>query len=145
METHESRPSAAEAAAALAAAQQARAAGYAPIPAWFFPVVGVLIGVTLGLQALHDLAILPVLAVVVAGYVLTERVYHKRVARSGIQPRQLTLRQQLVLVTPMAALWVAGEILDSRGDWIWLVVAVLAACWTIGYGLVHNRRARASA
>ncbi|GAA3465920.1 hypothetical protein [Nonomuraea roseola] len=145
METDESRPSPAEAAAALAAAQQARAAGYTPIPGWFFPVVGALVAVAFGLQALHELAVLPVVAVLVAGYVLTERVYNRRVARTGVEPRQLTLRQQLVLVTPLLALWIAGELLDSRGAWIWLVVCALAACWTAGYGLVHNRRARASA
>ncbi|MEV4161865.1 hypothetical protein [Nonomuraea dietziae] len=145
METDKSRPSPAEAAAALAAARQARAAGYTPIPSWFFPVVGVLVAVAFGLQALHELAVLPVFAVLVAGYVLTERVYNKRVARTGVEPRQLTLRQQLVLVTPLLTLWVAGELLDSGGAWIWLVVSVLAACWTASYGLVHNRRARASA
>ncbi|MFD8564314.1 hypothetical protein ACWDOR_30850 [Streptosporangium canum] len=146
METNESfeRPSPAEAAAALETAQQARAAGYSPIPAWFFPVLGLLVaGVMLfQIDTAPELTLLVVVGVL-AGYVVTERVYNKRVSRSGIAPRHLTLGQQLVLVAPLAALWVACEILDAR--WGWVVAAAVGGCWTVGYGLFHNRRARASA
>lgn len=147
METNESfeRPSPTEAAAALEAAQQARAAGHKPIPAWFFPACGLLMAVALVLQALDEFVSLALVAVLVAGYVVTERVYNKQVDQSGIAPRNLTIGQQLVLVTPLAAIWVAAEILDARGDWIWVVAAVAGGGWTVGYGLVHNRRARTPA
>ncbi|WP_406316918.1 hypothetical protein OHA77_06900 [Streptosporangium sp. NBC_01639] len=149
METNESfqRPSPAEAAAALETAQQARAAGYSPIPAWFFPAVGLLVAGVMLFQSdaiAPELALLAI-AVVIAGYVVTERVYNRRVSRSGIAPRHLTLGQQLVLVTPLAALWIAGELLDDRWGWVWVVAAVVGGCWTVGYGLFHNRRARTSA
>ncbi|WP_433356624.1 hypothetical protein ACQP25_20880 [Microtetraspora malaysiensis] len=140
------RPSPEEAAAALKAAQQARSAGYTPIPAWFFPALGLLVGGFLLLQALHELAVLALIAVLVVGYLAIERVYNKQVDRSGVAPRELTLRQQLVLTAPLALLWLAGQLLDERwGPVVWVVVAVTGACWTIGYGILHNRRARASA
>ncbi|MBB4942342.1 hypothetical protein FHR32_006728 [Streptosporangium album] len=147
METNESfeHPSPAEAAAALEAAQQARAVGYAPIPAWFFPVLGLLVAGVMLLQIdifAPELAPLA-LAGVIAGYVVTERVYNKQVSRSGVAPRHLTLGQQLVLVTPLAALWIAGELLDARWGF-WVVAAAVGGCWTAGYGLFHNRRAQTS-
>ncbi|MEU0481040.1 hypothetical protein ABZ260_17860 [Streptosporangium sp. NPDC006013] len=149
METNESfeRPSPAEAAAALETARQARAAGYAPVPAWFFPALGLLVAGVMLFQIdviAPELALLAVV-VVIAGYVVTERVYNKQVSRSGIAPRHLTLGRQLVLVTPLAALWIAGEILDARWGWVWVVAAAVGGCWTIGYGLFHNRRAQTSA
>ncbi|ACZ88112.1 hypothetical protein [Streptosporangium roseum] len=147
METEENfeRPSPAQAAAALETARQARASGYAPIPAWFFPALGLLVaGVMLfQIDIAPELGLLAV-AGVIAGYVVTERVYNKQVSRSGIAPRQLTFGQQLVLATPLAALWVAGEILSASWDGVWLVAAAVGGCWTVGYGLFHNRRARTS-
>ncbi|GAA3316692.1 hypothetical protein [Nonomuraea dietziae] len=41
-----------------------------------------LVAVAFGLQALHELAVLPVVAVLVAGYVLTERVRNRRARAS---------------------------------------------------------------
>ncbi|MEU6426177.1 hypothetical protein ABZ860_09750 [Microbispora sp. NPDC046973] len=148
METQEDspRPSPVEAAAALQTAQQARSAGYTPIPAWFFPTLGLLVGGVLLLQALHEIVGLALIAVLVVGYLVTERIYNRQVDRSGVAPRELTLGQQLVLATPLAVLWLAGELLDERwGSTAWLIAAVTGACWTIVYGILHNRRARASA
>ncbi|WP_030920487.1 hypothetical protein [Streptosporangium amethystogenes] len=150
METNESfeRPSPTEAAAALEAAQQARAAGYSPVPAWFFPALGLLVAglMLFQINMAPELTLLAV-AGVIAGYVVTERFYNKQVSRSGIAPRQLTLGQQLVLVTPLAALWIASEILDTTWgwNWLWVVAAMVGGCWTVGYGLFRNRRARTSA
>lgn len=136
----------AEAAAALAAVGEARAAGFVPIPGWFFPAVGLLVAGVMAVQAISPYWLgLPVLVLVVVAYVVVERTYARRVRRAGVAPRELTLRQQVVLAVPLALLWVAGELFDGRGGWVWLVVAGVAAVWTIGYGIVHNRRARASA
>ncbi|WP_067126566.1 hypothetical protein [Microtetraspora malaysiensis] len=137
------RPSPEEAAAALKAAQQASSAGYTPIPAWFFPTLGLLVGGVLMLQALHEIVGLALIVALVVGYLAIERVYNKQVDRSGVAPRELTMRQQLVLAAPLLLLWIAGQLLDDRwGPVVWVVIAVTGACWTIGYGILHNRRAR---
>jgi hypothetical protein len=132
-----------QAAAVLAAVEEARAAGFTPIPGWFFPAVGALIGGVMALQAIDPPALgLAAIVVLAAGYVAVEKASARRVDRNGAAPRALTLRQQLVLVGPLVALWIAGEILDRDGGWVWLVVAGVSAAWTIGYGVLHNRRAR---
>jgi tellurite resistance protein TehA-like permease len=143
METDEFGSSKEQAAAALAAAEEARAAGFTPIPSWFLPAVGVLIAGVMALQAIDPPVLgLGAIAVLLVAYVVVEKSLARRVDRTGAAPRDLTLPQQLVLVGPLAALWIAGEILDVYGGWVWLVVAGITAAWTIGYGVVHNRRAR---
>lgn len=141
-----------EAAAALAAVGEARAAGFTPFPGWFFPVLGLLLAGVLAVQAISPYWLgLPALALVIVAYVVVERVYARQVRRAGAAPRNLTPRQQLVLVAPLVAMWVAGGIVDARGvggggggGLVWLVVGAASAAWTIGFGVVHNRRARAS-
>lgn len=150
METHESsdRPSPSEAAAALEAARQARAAGSTPIHAWLFPVLGLLVAGVMVAQPLADIApwaTIALLAALGAGWWLAERLYSRQVNRAGIAPRELTLRQQLVLAAPLPPLWIAAQLLDDRWGWVWVAAAVLAAGWMVGYGIVHARRARASA
>jgi hypothetical protein len=132
-----------EAVASLAAVSQARAAGFAPIPAWFFPAVALLVAGMMALQALGSRWLgLPAIGLLVVAYVVIERLYARQVRLSGAAPRELTWRQQAILVVPLVLLWVAGEILDGRGGWVWGVVALAGAAWTIGYGVVHNRGAR---
>lgn len=132
-----------EAVAALAAVGEARAAGFAPIPRWFFPAVGVLVAGVMAVQAISPYWLgLPALALVIVAYVGIERMYARQVQRSGAAPRELRLGQQFVLAVPLALLWVAGELLDDRGGWVWPVVAAVSAVWTAGFGVVHNRRAR---
>ncbi|MFD1930003.1 hypothetical protein ACFSKW_00790 [Nonomuraea mangrovi] len=150
METNENvdRPSPLEAAAALDAARQARAAGNTPIQGWFFPVISLLVAGIMVAQMLADttpLVTIALLAVIGAGWWLTERLYSRQVDRAGIAPRELTLRRQLVLAAPLPALWIAAELLDHRGNWVWVAAALLSMGWIIGYGIVHNRRARTSA
>ncbi|MFE3448749.1 hypothetical protein ACFXJ8_07410 [Nonomuraea sp. NPDC059194] len=149
METHENsgRPTPSEAAAALEAAEQARAAGNAPLRAWLLPVTGLLVAGVMLAQPLADiapLATLALLAVLGLGWWLAERLYSRQVSRAGIAPRHLTLPQQLVLAAPLPPLWIAGQVLDDRWSWVWLVAAVLSAGWITAYGIVHNRRARNS-
>ncbi|REE97754.1 hypothetical protein [Thermomonospora umbrina] len=146
METHSSpeRPSQAEAAAALEAVEQARSAGTAPIPGWFFPALGLLGGGLLLSIMLPLVGAVAMLLVVGVGVLVTHRAYYRYVNRSGIAPRKLTEPQGLIFVWPLPAAIVVGELLEDRGSWVWGVAAVLVLCWAIGFGVVYNGRARAS-
>lgn len=144
METHEGfeRPSPSEAAAALAAARQARAAGHTPIPAWFFLLYGLMAAVFVLAAQLPDAVGLAAIAAYTVGMVLAQCLYNRRVDRAGIVPRSLTKGQMVLILAPPVALGTVGAFLDERWTWVWVAAAVLGGCWTVGYGLVHNRRAR---
>ncbi|GAA4057985.1 hypothetical protein [Actinomadura miaoliensis] len=142
METHGSPPSPAEAAAALRAAEQARAAGTAPIPAWFFPAVGLLVAAGMASVMLPGPAAVAVLVVVVAGLLAVNLLYSRRVDGAGIEPRRLTARQGAALGAPLPVAVLACELLDDRWSGVWAVAGVVLACWAIGYGRRHARRVR---
>jgi hypothetical protein len=145
METDEvpERPSPLEAAAALEAARQARAAGHTPIQAWLFLVYGLMATVLMLLHPSSGVLTLAAVGAYGVGVVAAERVYCRRVVAAGVVPRKLTIRQTAVVGAPTAALWIALALLNET--WGWIIGAAVVGCWTAGYGLVHSWRARTRA
>ncbi|MQA96342.1 MAG: hypothetical protein GEV11_17460 [Streptosporangiales bacterium] len=147
METQESPelPGKTDAAAALRAAEEARRAGQAPIPFWFFPALGVAMG-----AMTFDMAPrIPFDYVFVAAgllvLLLIHRLYYRAAKRSGITPRTLSTARGALFAAPWPVFWVAGWIFGDTLPWLPAATALAGLVWATGYGAVHNRRVRQAA
>ncbi|WP_202638359.1 hypothetical protein [Bailinhaonella thermotolerans] len=145
METNEGigRPTPEEAAAALAAADEAGAAGDTPFPGWAFPATAVLLAAVMLLQAdwWHPAVGAVAALAVLAGLLFAVSAGERRDRRLGVKPR-VSPADQVALALPVALLWVAGQFLDEGRPWLWAVLAAITAVWVLGYGAFWTRRAR---
>ena len=145
METDEApkRPSPMEAAAALEAARQARAASHMPIQDWLYLAYGLMATILMLLHPFSGILTLVVVSAYLLCVAVATLIYCRRVLVAGVVPRKLTIRQTAALGLPPAALWIALAFLNET--WGWIIGAVVVGCWTAGYGLALGRRTRTGA